>query len=348
MDLHSGFRQSRSPGAKHNLLTHSTKSPYDPPTVLALNTTFSIRITSTHGYKRSSIEHDGSADNPFSRHIKCLDRKLCPMTKTITLSAGALLSGFLGGVVAQSISPAVVAAAQTAVTAAQAIVAGHPNPSWTFIYAPGPAAPLRATDTNGRRSGQFSSRTSDNPGSNTDTTIPLECLVVNDNMITGHQSWCLYEQANLLSTAVKSYHINHESSVASFWPAVGADPFTPNPLGSVYVQRLDSGVGSGATPNNITAYLSLVTNGAKAKTGIIIGNDALDGNNEAIAMATGHRINWYSAPKTIAAQILSGPGSPIGAVSCLGRCLYIRTDGVSKSTLYVNETGTGTSGWVAK
>ena len=48
------------------------------------------------------------------------------------------------------------------------------------------------------------------------------------------------------------------------------------------------------------------------------------------------------------ASILSGAGSPEGKVSCTARCLYIRTDGGVGSTLYVNETGGGTSGWAAK
>ncbi|HTP90472.1 MAG TPA: hypothetical protein VMJ52_01965, partial [Xanthobacteraceae bacterium] len=48
------------------------------------------------------------------------------------------------------------------------------------------------------------------------------------------------------------------------------------------------------------------------------------------------------------APIFSGAGSPEGSVSCATRCLYIRTDGGRGSTLYVNETGGGISGWVAK
>jgi hypothetical protein len=52
--------------------------------------------------------------------------------------------------------------------------------------------------------------------------------------------------------------------------------------------------------------------------------------------------------QTSGAQFLSGRGSPVGAVSCTTRCLYVRTDGGAGSTLYINETGRGTSGWAAK
>jgi len=48
------------------------------------------------------------------------------------------------------------------------------------------------------------------------------------------------------------------------------------------------------------------------------------------------------------AAILTGRGSPAGVVSCSTRCLFLRTDGGPNTTLYVNETGGGTTGWVAK
>lgn len=48
-------------------------------------------------------------------------------------------------------------------------------------------------------------------------------------------------------------------------------------------------------------------------------------------------------------QILTGTGSPQGAVAAPVGSLFLRTDGGSSTTLYVKETGTNTnSGWVAK
>jgi hypothetical protein len=52
--------------------------------------------------------------------------------------------------------------------------------------------------------------------------------------------------------------------------------------------------------------------------------------------------------KLSGASILTGAGSPEGTISCMTRCLYLRTDGGVNTTLYVNETGGGTSGWVTK
>lgn len=54
---------------------------------------------------------------------------------------------------------------------------------------------------------------------------------------------------------------------------------------------------------------------------------------------------------TIAAKTsvwTSGAGSPEGVVTGVVGCLYTRTDGGAGSTLYVKESGTGNTGWVAK
>ena len=49
------------------------------------------------------------------------------------------------------------------------------------------------------------------------------------------------------------------------------------------------------------------------------------------------------------ATIKSGTGSPEGAVTGYVGDLYLRTDGGSGSTLYVKESGIGTTtGWVGK
>lgn len=45
---------------------------------------------------------------------------------------------------------------------------------------------------------------------------------------------------------------------------------------------------------------------------------------------------------------LSGTGTPEGAVTALVGSLYLRTDGGANTTLYIKESGTGNTGWVAK
>jgi hypothetical protein len=48
------------------------------------------------------------------------------------------------------------------------------------------------------------------------------------------------------------------------------------------------------------------------------------------------------------AALISGPGSPEGFVTAVVGSLYMRTNGGAGTTLYVKESGTGNTGWVAK
>ena len=47
-------------------------------------------------------------------------------------------------------------------------------------------------------------------------------------------------------------------------------------------------------------------------------------------------------------RLLTGTGSPEGAITAPVATLYLRTDGGTSTTLYVKESGTGNTGWVAK
>lgn len=49
-----------------------------------------------------------------------------------------------------------------------------------------------------------------------------------------------------------------------------------------------------------------------------------------------------------AALPLTGAGSPNGVVTAAVGRLYLRTDGGAGSTLWVKESGSGNTGWVAK
>jgi hypothetical protein len=48
------------------------------------------------------------------------------------------------------------------------------------------------------------------------------------------------------------------------------------------------------------------------------------------------------------AAIFSGPGTPETFVAAAVGSLYLRTDGGANTTLYIKESGTGNTGWVAK
>lgn len=46
--------------------------------------------------------------------------------------------------------------------------------------------------------------------------------------------------------------------------------------------------------------------------------------------------------------VLSGAGTPEGAVTAPVGTLYLRTNGGANTTLYIKESGAGNTGWVAK
>lgn len=70
-----------------------------------------------------------------------------------------------------------------------------------------------------------------------------------------------------------------------------------------------------------------------------------------LRLAKGYRLaitNATSYAGTTASVILGGSGSPEGAVTAPVGSLYLRADGGTSSSLYVKESGTGSTGWIAK
>lgn len=105
--------------------------------------------------------------------------------------------------------------------------------------------------------------------------------------------------------------------------------------------------GANANPTSVGIIFPAGAAPATYNQGLLFVSGSLT-DGKAVSMPLGYQISWYSAAATLGAQMMAGAGSPAGVVSCSGRCLYMRTDGSVGSTLYVNETGGGTSGWAAK
>ena len=57
---------------------------------------------------------------------------------------------------------------------------------------------------------------------------------------------------------------------------------------------------------------------------------------------------WLGEGSSMAALLKSGTGDPEAVVTASVGSIWIRTDGGTSTTLYVKETGTGNTGWVAK
>lgn len=55
-----------------------------------------------------------------------------------------------------------------------------------------------------------------------------------------------------------------------------------------------------------------------------------------------------SALGALTSRVLYGSGTPEAAVAAPVGVIYLRSDGGASTTLYVKESGTGNTGWVAK
>lgn len=73
------------------------------------------------------------------------------------------------------------------------------------------------------------------------------------------------------------------------------------------------------------------------------GGDVTVNTGNIVIGTSGKGINFGSGPKWT-----TGSGSPEGVVTAVVGSLYTRTDGGLLSTLYVKESGSGNTGWVAK
>lgn len=71
-------------------------------------------------------------------------------------------------------------------------------------------------------------------------------------------------------------------------------------------------------------------------------------NRSALAPANGHAFSGPVAVSGTVVGMMAGSGTPEGAVTAPVGWLYLRTDGGASTTLYVKESGTGNTGWVAK
>jgi hypothetical protein len=193
----------------------------------------------------------------------------------------------------------------------------------------------------GQVAGTFASRTSDNAGGSGAAVIPLECVVVSDST-TSHPTWCQYNESDLVGTAV-GQHLQTESSVYSTWPVVTGDPYTDNPSGANFNLRLDAGKGSGS-PNNITAALDIVNNGAAYRHGIIIGSTALDTAAgriaPALAMAKNHSLSWYSSAGNEAWKLYSTATSGNGT-AVFSNNTFTLNAGAGATTLAIQSGAAG-------
>lgn len=277
--------------------------------------------------------------------------------------AGFFFFSFLGGAVAGTLSVSDVGLAAYQMLSVWTGGAGNATPSWVstqygfgtaYTTSQNSGLPFFSISSNGRWGGLFASRSSDNVAG---YTSGQNILAMYDHPTVAKPTWGQYIQAEFASTAASGEQlIGSENSIWNQKTVVSdLDPFQFNRGDATINSRLDCGVGTGGPDPKIkcTNALSIVNNGAAyASPAVVIANTAQDTSTDSfpttIALPANYSYSGYTSAGVIGFKIFGGAGSPAGIVPCTARCLYLRTDGGAGSTLYINETGGGTSGWAAK
>jgi hypothetical protein len=102
-----------------------------------------------------------------------------------------------------------------------------------------------------------------------------------------------------------------------------------------------------------TTYLVYLTGGSADVVLMSIGNNGYTNTvYEGVSGTTYADSNIdFLVPRQIQmgqCRVYTGVGSPAGSITANVGSLYLRADGGTSTTLYVKESGSGTSGWVAK
>lgn len=100
-----------------------------------------------------------------------------------------------------------------------------------------------------------------------------------------------------------------------------------------------SGIGTAANPFVISAE-------GQPVTGLLQVDDTTTVN--LTLNGAGSITDPYVLSAEVRSEIRKGVGSPNGVVAAPVGTMYTRSDGGTSSTLYVKESGTGDTGWVAK
>lgn len=167
--------------------------------------------------------------------------------------------------------------------------------------------------THGQLAGFFSGRASDGGGGASAAIIPVSVLAVNDHTAAGSQGvFGYYGTLVRTSDSNGSATFGIELDIANQGASVKIDPYGGIP-GETICILLNSGgeltLLNGQTFNPVTAGLVMGTNNldagaygnVKFNSGIIINQDAIaftsrqSTTGDAIALAKGHAIQWYSA-----------------------------------------------------
>jgi len=134
-----------------------------------------------------------------------------------------------------------------------------------------------------------------------------------------------------------------ELTSAGSLPTIGDAPPTDNNIYRFqYVDASTLSVTGGFSATGSGTFLVTPVHFYENATAIGAGAE-LDGDNT-VVLGNGE----VERIKLGAIYIITGSGTPEGAVTAPVGSLFTRTDGGASTTLYVKESGTSNTGWVAK
>lgn len=118
----------------------------------------------------------------------------------------------------------------------------------------------------------------------------------------------------------------------------------------VATNERNTAIGNGALITTTTGTNVIGIGDGVAASSATASNEATIGNNNLTNFRVpGVNFSAISGAITFTGvKILVGPGTPEGAQAAPVGSLCLRTDGGANTTLYVKESGTGNTGWVAK
>lgn len=193
----------------------------------------------------------------------------------------------------------------------------------------------------GGGAGTFAARMSDTDGGGFGSIQTLRVLAYVDANPSNYPAWGLYIEGHT-DPAVSGYYIGCENSLKSNWTFAAETPYSLNALNRTVLQRYSAGIGS-AGPNNVSAAIDIVPNGAKFDKGIIFGDGSLDTSTnfgEAIAMAYKQGFSFYTAGGS-RAWIIQSLTTAAGGTFAFQDSSIALYGAAGVSYLYAGNTGTG-------
>lgn len=108
---------------------------------------------------------------------------------------------------------------------------------------------------------------------------------------------------------------------------------------------ISAGFSNGTNPITKTASLFLVNNAVTNEKLADMNAYTIKGNNTDTA---GNPKDLTKAQMGVMLSVITGSGSPEGVFPSPVGTIFLRTNGGANTTLYVKESGTGDTGWIAK